>query len=173
MKNIVICCDGTGNEFGDHNSNVIKLYRVLDLSTPQQIGYYHPGIGTMGAPGAWSKIAELWTKFLGLAFGYGIMGNIGDAYEYLMTWYEPGDAIFLFGFSRGAYTARAIAAMLHMFGLVRRGNDVLIPYVTKMFKKHHTRKDFDLAAEFKATFSHDCKPHFVGVWDTVSSVGAI
>src|SRR5205823_6213705 len=61
----------------------------------------------------------------------------------------------------------------HMFGLVRRGNDVLMPYVTKMFKEHHTHKDFDLAAQFKDTFSHDCKPHFVGVWDTVSSVGAI
>ena len=171
-KNIVICCDGTGNEFGNANSNVVKLYRTLSLETEEQIGYYHPGIGTMGAPGAISALAQAWTKFWGQAIGYGIMNNVSDAYGYLMNRYAPGDHVFLFGFSRGAYAVRAVAAMLHMFGLVRRGNEVLIPYVNKMFQKHHKSRDtFALAAEFKDTFSHECKPYFVGVWDTVSSVG--
>jgi uncharacterized protein (DUF2235 family) len=91
-----------------------------------------------------------------------------------MEEFEPGDNVFLFGFSRGAYTARALAAMLHMFGLIKRGDDVLVPYVMKLFKrKIRDRHGFDVAHRFKATFSHECKPHFLGVWDTVSSVGWI
>jgi hypothetical protein len=87
--------------------------------------------------------------------------------------FEAGDKVFLFGFSRGAYTARALGAMLHMFGLLRKGDDVQFPYAARMFKKKLARHDFEIAEEFKATFSRICKPHFVGVWDTVSSVGWI
>ena len=93
-------------------------------------------------------------------------------YTYLMEKYEDNDTIFIFGFSRGAYVARALAAMVHMYGLMQRGNEPLIRYVLKMFKKKKkTNADFDLAAQFKATFSRQCKMHFVGVWDTVSSIG--
>ena len=89
-----------------------------------------------------------------------------------MEKYEDGDAIFLFGFSRGAYLARALAAMIHMYGLVQKGDEPLIRYVLRMFKKKkRTQKDFELAVSFKNTFSRHCKIHFVGVWDTVSSVG--
>jgi uncharacterized protein (DUF2235 family) len=62
--------------------------------------------------------------------------------------------------------------MLHMFGRLKRGNDILIPYALRRFKsKIRTHQTFDVANRFKATFSHECKPHFLGVWDTVSSVG--
>jgi len=175
-RNIVICCDGTGNEFGDHNSNVVKLYSTLVVDGRQQIGYYHPGVGTMGAPTAHNKLSKAWSVVMGLAFGAGLLANVGDAYRYLMNVYEDGDHVYLFGFSRGAYTARALAGALHMFGLLDPGNQGLIPYVIRLYAKR-TRaaggmtSTFEVAAEFKATFCRPCPLHFVGLWDTVSSVG--
>lgn len=177
-KNIVICCDGTGNEFGDHNSNVVKLYGTLIVDGRQQVAYYHPGVGTMGAPSAHNRVSKAWSIVTGLAFGSGLLANVGDAYRYLMDVFEAGDRVFLFGFSRGAYTVRALAGVLHMFGLLRTGNDGLIPYIIRMFAKR-TREEagmkhtFEVAEEFKATFGRHCPLHFVGVWDTVSSVGWI
>ena len=168
-KNIVICIDGTGNEFGNTNSNVVKLFSTLRFDDCSQIAYYHPGLGTMGAPNALSKFGQWVTKVAGQAFGFGLSGILTDTYTFLMENFEAGDKIYLFGFSRGAYSCRALAAMLHMFGLVRRGNEPLIPYVLRMFKAK--QKDFPLAAQFKTSFSRECKVHFVGLWDTVSSVG--
>jgi uncharacterized protein (DUF2235 family) len=174
-KNIVICCDGTGNEVSDTNSNVVKLYSTLTISA-EQVGYYHPGVGTLGAPNASTWMGKQWTRLKGLGFGYGLMTNIGDAYRYLMNTYEEGDRIFLFGFSRGAYTARALAGMIHMYGLLCPGNEGLIPYITTMFARHSRNQGgmkhtFQVAEIFKSDFSRDCVLHFVGVWDTVSSVG--
>jgi len=175
-KNIVVCCDGTGNEFGDENSNVVKLYGTLVIDGIQQVGYYHPGVGTMGAPTATNKLTKAWSILTGLAFGAGLIGNVSDAYRYLMNSYADGDRIYIFGFSRGAYTARALAGVIHMFGLLCPGNDALIPYVIRDFARRsraaggmaHT---LQVAEGFKATFSRQCPLHFVGVWDTVSSVG--
>jgi uncharacterized protein (DUF2235 family) len=175
-KNIVICCDGTGNEFGDHNSNVVKLYGTLAIDGIHQVGYYHPGVGTMGDPTAHNKGSELWSVVKGLAFGAGLLANVGDAYRYLMNTYQDGDQVFIFGFSRGAYTARALAGVLHMFGLLCPGNDGLIPYVIRLYARKTREKagmehTFEVATGFKKTFSRHCPLHFVGVWDTVSSVG--
>jgi uncharacterized protein (DUF2235 family) len=167
-KNIVICCDGTGNEFGESKSNVVKLYKML-VHDDSQVAYYHPGVGTMGARNALSGISKWWTKVIGLAFGYGISDNIADAYLFLMRTFEPGDTLYLFGFSRGAYTARALCGMLRIIGLLREDNEGLIPYSIRMLKNR--KIDFAVAADFKKTFCRECKPHFVGVWDTVSSVG--
>src|SRR3954451_16844410 len=109
-KNIVICCDGTGNKYSNRNPIVVKLYSALDLSdTNQQIAYYHPGLGTIGAASALTRLGKWWTKVLGLAFGYGLTGDIGDAYKFLMDNFEEGDKVFLFGFSRGAYTVRVLS----------------------------------------------------------------
>jgi len=167
-KNIVICCDGTGNEFGESKSNVVKLYKML-VHDDSQLGYYHPGVGTMGARSALSGISRWWTRVIGLAFGYGISDNIADAYQFLMRNYQLGDTVFLFGFSRGAYTVRALCGMLRIIGLLREDNEGLIPYSIRMLKSK--RIDFAVAADFKKTFCRECKPYFVGVWDTVSSVG--
>jgi uncharacterized protein (DUF2235 family) len=177
-KNIVICCDGTGNEFGENNSNVVKLYSTLIIDGRTQVGYYHPGVGTMGAPTATNRITKAWSVVMGLAFGAGLLANVGDAYRYLMDTYEDGDNVFLFGFSRGAYTVRALAGVLHMFGLLCPGNDGLIPYITRMYARRTRRAGgmthtFAVAEDFKATFCRDCPLHMVGVWDTVSSVGWI
>lgn len=169
-KNIVICCDGTGNQFGENNSNVVKLYSALAIQPGIQTAYYHPGVGTMGARDALSALGKLWTKVRGLAFGYGLSDNIADAYQFLMNEFEDNDQIYLFGFSRGAYTVRALCGLLHMFGLLRPGNEGMIPYAMRLFKSSKNDK-FELAAKFKTTFSRACSPKFLGVWDTVSSVG--
>ena len=170
-RNIVVCCDGTGNQYGAENSNVVKLYWTLSAEE-KQVAYYHPGIGTMGARNALTAIGKWWTRVRGLAFGYGFSDNIADVYSFLMKEFSPGDQIFIFGFSRGAYTARALCGLLHMFGLLTPGNEALIPYALRLFKSNDPKK-FHIADGFRTTFCIDCKPYFLGVWDTVSSVGWI
>jgi uncharacterized protein (DUF2235 family) len=182
-KNIVICCDGTANEFAENDTNVWKIYSTLANELGRQVTYYHPGLGTMEPAGALTPIARRVTKLLGMVVGYGLADDIRDAYVFLMKNYEPDDRIFLFGFSRGAYTVRAVASLLKLYGLIRRNNEPLVPYATRLLmgaelaksaKQHEeVRKYFDLADDFKRTLSCDCKPWFVGVWDTVSSVGWI
>lgn len=176
-KNIVVCCDGTGNEYGDHNSNVVQLYRAL-VQDEGQVCYYHPGVGTEGSPSSHNKLEAFFSVVWGLAFGAGLLRYVGDAYRFLMNAYEDGDRIYLFGFSRGAYTARAISGMLHMFGLLHRSNDGLIPYVIRLYARR-TREakgmkmHFEVAEGFKETFSRTVQVQMVGVWDTVSSVGVV
>jgi len=181
-RNVVVCCDGTANEFAENKTNVIKLYSVLNQDPARQITYYHPGLGTMEPAGALSTFSRKFTKLLGQAVGYGLSNDIRDAYVYLMREFREGDQLFLFGFSRGAYTVRAIASLLHMYGLIRTDIEPLAPYAIRMMagiNRAQTRNDqaatesyFRLADEFKAMMcSIKCTPHFVGVWDTVSSVG--
>src|SRR6202453_2141547 len=170
-KNIVICCDGTGNQYGSANSNLVKLYWTLS-SQDKQIAYYHPGVGTMGSRNALSAVGKWWTKVRGLAFGYGFSDNIADVYSFLMGEFDPSDQVFIFGFSRGAYTARALCGLLHMFGLLTPGNEAMIPYALRLYKSNDPCK-FEIAAGFKTTFSVSCTPYFLGLWDTVSSVGWI
>jgi uncharacterized protein (DUF2235 family) len=177
-KNIVVCCDGTGNEYGDRNSNVVHLYHTLLQDDRYQACYYHPGVGTEGAPSARNKVEAFFDVVAGLGFGKGLLGYVGDAYRFLMDVYEEGDRIYLFGFSRGAYTVRALSGMLHMYGLLHRGNNGLIPYILKMFARR-TRKasgmqdSFKEASGFQSTYSRKVLVHLVGVWDTVSSVGMV
>jgi uncharacterized protein (DUF2235 family) len=178
-RNIVICCDGTANEPKARGAtNVFELVRLL-RGQPSQLVYYDPGLGTESAPGAQTRIAKTTTKVLGLAFGYGLKKNIGDAYTYLMDQYEPGDRIFMFGFSRGAYTVRALAAMLHTVGLLEKGSGNLLYYAIKKYTQQGKREWADIGA-FKGTLCRqisDSSPrfsvpiHFLGVWDTVKSVG--
>jgi uncharacterized protein (DUF2235 family) len=181
-KNIVICCDGTGNEFNPQSSsNVVKLCSTLVINQ-DQVSYYHPGVGTMGAPTASSWWEKQWTRIKGLAFGAGLFEDVGRAYQYLMENYQQysvngdtvHDRVYLFGFSRGAYTARALASLLKMFGLLHQGNEAQIPYVLQMFERRHKedhRALLDEAKKFQEVFSRPCFIHFAGLWDTVSSVG--
>lgn len=183
-KNVVLCCDGTANEFAQDRTNVVKMYFTLARDSTRQVAYYHPGLGTMEPPGALTKATRIATRVAGMAFGYGLEADIRDAYAFLMNNFEDGDRLFLFGFSRGAYTARAVASLLRMYGVIPRGNEPLVPYAIRMLMAIHqidskygfgspqAKAYLDLAGDFKATFStKDCKPWFVGVWDTVSSVG--
>ncbi|HEY1326693.1 MAG TPA: DUF2235 domain-containing protein [Casimicrobiaceae bacterium] len=185
-RNIVVCCDGTANEFAKDNTNVVKLYSVLEHDPGHQVAYYHPGLGTMEAAGALTPLARKITKLLGMAIGYGLASDIRDAYVFLMRHFREGDRVFLFGFSRGAYTARAVASLLHLYGLVQPGNESLVPYVIRMMmsirrasgsERQRTAAMNDylgLARDFRdAMACVPCRPWFVGVWDTVSSVGWI
>jgi uncharacterized protein (DUF2235 family) len=185
-KNIVLCCDGTANEFTKNNTNVVKLYSTLIHDPITQITYYHPGLGTMEPAGALTTFSRKITKMLGMALGYGLASDIRDAYVFLMQNFEKGDKVFLFGFSRGAYTVRAVASLLHMYGLILPGNEALVPYAIRMMtgisranegkklEQAAVAQYFELANDFKSTLSRsDCVPWFVGVWDTVSSVGWI
>jgi uncharacterized protein (DUF2235 family) len=201
VKNVVICCDGTANEFKEDRTNVVKLFSVLVQDPAQQVAYYHPGVGTMEAVGALTSTARKVTRLLGKAIGYGLEADVRDAYVFLMNIFEPGDHVFLFGFSRGAYTVRTLAALLHMYGLIRKGNEPLVPYGIRMLNAAPRNEGisslksddaiaalqpnmarahapgmgfFALAEDFKKIFSREeCKPWFVGLWDTVSSVGWI
>ena len=120
------------------------------------------------------------SKWRGLAFGKGLLANVGDAYRYLMDTYSDGDEIYLFGFSRGAFTARAFASLIHVYGLLCPGNYGCIPYILDMYaresrKAQHNQRTFKPDHVFQWQFSHKhaVHIHFCGLWDTVSSYGWI
>jgi uncharacterized protein (DUF2235 family) len=180
-KRIVLCCDGTGNSFDQLNqqSNVAKLYSCL-TEDASQLAYYHPGVGTMGSPKSRGAVEKEWSRIKGLAFGAGLLDNVGDAYRYLMDTYADGDEIYLFGFSRGAFTVRVLASLMHVYGLLCAGNHELIPYILDMYSSNsraakHQGRTFPSDDAFKWQFSHsnEVRIHFCGVWDTVSSYGWI
>jgi uncharacterized protein (DUF2235 family) len=164
-KNIVLCCDGTGNEYGSHNTNVVDMFTPL-VRDADQVAYYDPGIGTFSIFGR--VLGKRIGAILGQGFGWGLRENIEDAYLYLMDRYQPGDRVFLFGFSRGAFTARCLAGMLHKIGLLQKGSVNLIAYASSVY---NTRGNERVAAGFKETYCQECKPYFIGVWDTVGSLG--
>lgn len=168
-KNIVICLDGTGNQFKDDNSNVVKFYRVLERKPEEQVVYYDAGVGTLADPAYKTPLLKRINKIFGLAFGHGMTKDIKEAYLFLMDNYNTGDNVFIFGFSRGAYTARALAGLVHCVGVLEKGNQSLIPYAIKLFKAKNI--DWNVLAKFKHTFGRACEIKFLGLWDTVSSLG--
>jgi uncharacterized protein (DUF2235 family) len=166
-RNIVLCLDGTSDQFSATNTNVVKLYAMLERADGQ-LAYYQPGIGTSVPAGIWGGIKRWVIKQIDLAIALFLSDHVCDAYHFLMRYYQDGDKIFIFGFSRGAYTARAVAGMLYKVGLLTQGNEELIPFAWHMFKHE---KDKGLAEGFKKTFSRPVAVEFLGLWDTVSSVG--
>ena len=135
MKNVVICCDGTANEFSRDRTNVAKLFFTLPKGAAEQVCYYHPGVGTMAPPGFVTKDGVRIAQLLGMAFGYALGNDIRDAYVFLADSYDPGDRVFLFGFSRAPTTVRALASMLRLYGLIGRKNSALVPYMVRMLWK--------------------------------------
>lgn len=183
-RNLVVCLDGTNNQFNpDGNTNVVRLIQSLADDTALQLAYYDPGVGTMPTPGLIGKIGQTIDRYWSLAFGTGLIRNVEEAYTFLMNYWEPGDRVFLFGFSRGAYSARVLAGLLHMLGLFPRGNENLVPYLTRLYGgTRHGKVDqgyWKLCNQFRKTFARPIEGatnkafpiHFMGVWDTVSSVG--
>ncbi|MET8027228.1 DUF2235 domain-containing protein [Streptomyces avermitilis] len=181
--NLVVCLDGTGNQLkAKGNTNVIRLYEMLDLADPErQIAFYDPGVGTFSAAGAWTPVSRRLSKLFGLAFGSGIKTNLAEAYTYLMSHYTPGDRIYIFGFSRGAYTARALVGMLRTIGLMRPGMENLVPYAVSVYAKNKdwTRKDWDQLHHFAGAFSNavdgriGIPVHYLGIWDSVKAAGVL
>jgi uncharacterized protein (DUF2235 family) len=182
-RNLIVCCDGTNNEFGKVNTNVVRVVQSIVHDTDGQLIYYDPGIGTLAQPGAITRIGKLISKGIDLAFATGLTGKVADAYIYLMNTWQPGDRIFLFGFSRGSYTARVLAGVLHHIGLLPRGLENLVPYAVRLLQvaSSHQPEKLAIGDAFRRTFARPipgsderrCPVHFVGLWDTVSSVGWI
>jgi uncharacterized protein (DUF2235 family) len=170
-KNIVICLDGTGNQFRQENTNVVKLYQVLLRDPQTQVAFYDPGVGTLADPSYKTPLGKQINKALGLGFGVGLLGNVAQAYTYLMEQYEEHDRVFIFGFSRGAYTARVLAGLIRAVGLLERGCENLIPYALALYKAR--KIDFAILAKFKSTYGRKLSIHFLGLWDSVSTFGWI
>ncbi len=169
-KNVVVCLDGTGNQFEEDNSNVVKLFRVIKRDA-SQMAYYDPGVGTLADPAYKTPVVKKINKLLGLAFGRGLTRNVMEAYSFLMDHYEQGDRLFLIGFSRGAYTARVLAGFIHCFGLLEPGCQNLIPYAMKLYKAK--KVNFKTMSRFKSTYGRNVKIDFLGLWDSVSTMGWI
>ncbi|KAF8328988.1 hypothetical protein F5887DRAFT_897308 [Amanita rubescens] len=174
-RNLVVCIDGTSNQFGDYNTNVVELYsRVIE--SENQLTYYNSGIGTYAnlSWASWSSWRQWFDNIVDLAIAWNFDRVLRGAYRWLSDNYQDGDRIYLFGFSRGAYQVRSLAGMIETVGLIRKGNDEQIPFAYELYMgpMWHQSRTFGLAARFKKTFSRkNVRVHFVGVWDTVSSVG--
>lgn len=199
MKRLIVCCDGTGNEIGENISNVLKLYRILrktDKTTPRQLVFYDPGVGTLARPDPWTKFKQNAVAVFGLATGYGLDESILRAYGFLVDHYDDGDEVFLFGFSRGAYTVRALAGFIHKVGLLAPEQRNLADAALAAYKQTNLQaagqagltvsddvpvggderqappatRD-DPASQFARIVSSRWPTiSFLGVWDTVASV---
>ncbi|KAG9044743.1 hypothetical protein FS837_007598 [Tulasnella sp. UAMH 9824] len=171
-RTLVLCFDGTNDVFDETSTNIIRLFAALEKGRPsEQLVYYQPGIGTYVRPEApWAPHIREIAKVIDKGLAWYISTHITGGYKFLMQHYNEGDRICLFGFSRGAFTARCLAGMLHKVGLLPRSN---MEHVDFAYTLYESRKPDDIrrAQEFKKTFSVHVEVEFIGVWDTVSSVG--
>lgn len=166
MKRLIVCADGTWQSLSTETPTNVR--RTAQLIAPQdaegapQIVYYGPGVGTAG----------LTDQILGGAFGRGLDYDVCEAYRFLALNYQIGDEIFLFGFSRGAYTARSLAGMIAKAGLVRRGCLSAIPEALALYRDPDA--DDAAACAFRRSTGVGALPpliRFLGCWDTVGALG--
>ncbi|KZP32685.1 hypothetical protein FIBSPDRAFT_722414 [Athelia psychrophila] len=172
-RNLVINLDGTSNQYGPKNTNVIELYSHISVSK-HQLKYYNSDIGTSAQP-SWKSLSH-YMQSLGnivdLAIAWNFEKVLLGAYRWLSEHYKPGDRIFLFGFSRGAFQVRALAGMIEKVGLLYEGNEKQIPFAFELYASVYGDEREKAAKHFKETFSvKNVHVHFIGVWDTVSSIG--
>jgi uncharacterized protein (DUF2235 family) len=181
-KNIVILLDGTSNEVSANRTNILRLYGTLEKSE-RQIVYYDPGVGTFGAENAWLRFSRQAAEIWGMATGWGLDHNVKEAYRFLVENYDRGprpgdedlgrDRIYIFGFSRGAYSARVLAGFIHAVGLIDRSNLNLLDYAYRAYKRVGENKE-DSFAEVRL-FERMLEPHrppirLLGLFDTVKSI---
>jgi len=169
MANIIVCADGTWNSpeedlAKDHPTNILKVARAIAPRSQdqQQHVFYDWGLGSYHS----SIIAGI--------SGNGIHKNILDGYRYIVQNYARGDRIFLFGFSRGAYTVRALSGLINNCGIVKRPDANLIQEAWDIYKSPADNKhpDASFAINFRKKHSHQSrKIAFIGVWDTVGALG--
>src|SRR6187399_160244 len=182
-KNIILCSDGTGNtDIKGRGTNVFKLFEAVDLTEHRtnpdldtQLAFYDDGMGTRG---------NLIVRSLGGIAGYGLGRNVKKLYRELARVYDPGDRIFLFGFSRGAFTVRTLAGMIGTCGILEGGKfdsaRALRKAVDDAYQLYRTKYDSFLTKAAKKVFGsrrqatvekREAKIAFLGVWDTVDAVG--
>jgi len=158
-KRIIFCTDGTWDS-AQNDTNVYKLFKAVNISSAQ-VSFYDDGVGSDGMP---------LEKLAGGAMGAGLLQKIRDAYTKIAHVYELGDEIFLFGFSRGAYTARSLAGMIAVCGLPTTAFDDAL--VTTAFQAYRDKSQRATLLAGLAKYSlYDAKLKMVGVWDTVGALG--
>ena len=170
MKRLIICCDGTWQKLSsDYPTNVVKIAQgikpLAENKTPQII-FYDEGIGT----------GKKTDRIVGGAFGKGIDRNIKEAYRFLCLNYDEGDEIYLYGFSRGAYTVRSLAGLIYCSGLPKRNNIRQIPQAYKLYRQRNSSGDISTpnteeARNFRRENGERVPIKFLGCWDTVGSLG--
>jgi hypothetical protein len=167
-KRLVLCCDGTWNTADQERdgrpcpTNVTKV--ALGLADHggglEQRVYYQKGVGTK--PGE---------RLRGGALGVGLSRNVRDAYRFVVENYQPGDELYFFGFSRGAYTARSTVGMIRNCGVLKQEHAHRLSEAYSLYRAR-TIRPVDLESQlFRRSYSHETRIRFIGVWDTVGSVG--
>jgi uncharacterized protein (DUF2235 family) len=191
-KTIVICCDGTGNSATGVASNVKRLHDLLLIGSGQ-LTTYHEGVATARRRDDQSPFTYWPRHVVELCFGVGIDETLATLYAWLAERYEDEDRLFLFGFSRGAFTVRALAGMIHVCGLLKRGEPVAAADVVRLYRGSEGRIkaerrsrglppacgpcEIDHAAvdgsamAFAARHCRPCVVDFLGLWDTVKAYG--
>ena len=158
-KRIAFCADGTW-QTPENQTNVYRFYKALTF-TADQAKYYDDGVGADGNP---------ISRVLGGAFGTGLWNKIKNGYAKLAQVYMAGDEVYLFGFSRGAYTARSLAGMIAAVGLPTQDfTDKLVDTAFKAYRNKVNRQK--ILAKLKNNNMETPKIKMVGVWDTVGSLG--
>ena len=181
MTQLVLLCDGTNNNLTGlaQDTHVVLLAELLRRDPDAgRLVFYDPGVGNPGQiPGTtlWDKWRRQYQRIEGLAFGGGVYDNIAEGYRFLMQHWREGDAIYLFGFSRGAFTARSIAGMVNRFGILAPHQEAMLPTLLHVYFSDINDDALRIVAQARRLFGADAaRPagvHFVGVWDTVASVG--
>jgi hypothetical protein len=166
----VICFDGGGENFSI--SNVRRLFSVLDRCPHDQLSYVSSWHRSRSLAAESGSLGRWWFQMRGMAFGAGLITSLTQAYRFLIGEFEPGDRLYLFGFSKGAYVAQALAALVHMFGLVSKGDEVLLEDTIRSFLTVRS-ETFEVARDTRYLYSQTCKPHFVGLWETPASTGLL
>ena len=184
----VLCFDGTGDKFTgtDIHSNILKIYRLLDKRVKNTYHYYQPGIGiyvpsaSIDHTSTYARLRSMYDETMDEALGTSLPVHVMAGYKFLMRYYQPGDDIYFFGFSRGSYTARFLADMLDHIGLLSAGNEEQLRFAWEAFSKWQSRRGgnkkkememYEFMTHFRETF---CRPvhrvRFLGIFDTVNSV---
>lgn len=187
-QNVVICCDGTSNSFQKDLTNVARISEIAARIPGRQHVYYDAGVGAEEEPGFVTRLGATINRWAGSAFGVGLVRNVVEAYQEIVNEYDPRGRLFLFGFSRGAYTVRVLAGLLQNYGLLKKEHVSRSELVTRKFQnlfpkegasdardpekwKAYIDKTFAEARKIKEAYCVDCPVHFMGLWDTVSSLG--
>lgn len=169
MKKHIILFDGTWNkpdlkiQDGDENTNVFRIKELIKPITKegvQQVVWYEPGVGT-----------DWYNKICGGTFGVGLSKKIQEAYKHLIENYNKGDDIYIFGFSRGAYSARSLVGLIRNAGLLNKNKIELINEAYHLYRTRDEGPDIEPAINFRKENSIEIKIKFIGIWDTVGSLG--
>jgi hypothetical protein len=169
-RRLVACCDGTWNtpDRLGHTTNVVRLVRAIRSRTRDginQVVYYHPGVGT-------GNVLDRW---MGGGTGVGLSENVRSAYAWFVNNYHDGDEIFLFGFSRGAYTARSVAGLMGHVGLLRKHHMENFDEVWDYYRQPESvreREERQFLANFPGRVTREeLRIRCIGVWDTVGALG--